>query len=201
MVDIQNFLQNFIQRNSKRLIGFGLLAVSIIAALVLASAGQSKDRYWVANHTISIGDVIAAQDISLANADLGTAAIRYYPNTSLLVGEVAQRSISQGEWIPKDSLVQRGASQTTRQLPIGIGRSDLPADLGRGDLVDLYWIPKDVKEPSNLIVSGIRVFGVDLKSRDLGGLVNVIFSIEQREILNVTDAIGTGRIVVVRNAL
>ena len=87
-----------------------------------------------------------------------------------------------------------------RQLPLGIARSDLPADLVAGDRVDLYEVPKDANGAPGLVAAGIRVQNVDNKSRDLGGAVTVLFLLHEKDILAIMDSLVTGRIVVVRNA-
>ena len=84
---------------------------------------------------------------------------------------------------------------------MGIAKSDLPADLGAGDRVDLYGIPKDVGAAPSIVVADIRVQSVDNKSRDLGGAVTVLFLLHQRDLLSIMDALSAGRIVVVRHAL
>ena len=71
-----------------------------------------------------------------------------------------------------------------------------------GDLVDLYSIPiKDPKAVTSLITAKARVAAIDLQSQNLGGVVNILLSVEKDVLLDMTDAIQMGRIVMVRNAL
>jgi hypothetical protein len=145
--------------------------------------------------------VISASDITRIEATLGSSSKKYYSATSRLIGNVVTRPVGANEFIPQIALAQAGAATDMRQLPMGIAKSDLPADLGAGDRVDLYGIPKDAGSAPSIVVSDIRVQSVDNKSRDLGGAVTVLFLLHQRDLLSIMDALSAGRIVVVRHAL
>ena len=78
----------------------------------------------------------------------------------------------------------------------------MPLTLRVGDLVDLYSIPiKDPKAATNLVTSKIRVIAVDAQSQSMGGSINLLFSVDEKVVLDITDAIALGRIVVVRDAI
>jgi hypothetical protein len=145
--------------------------------------------------------VISASDITRIEATLGISSKKYYSGSARLIGNVVTRPVGANEFIPQIALAQAGAATDMRQLPMGIAKSDLPADLGAGDRVDLYGIPKDAGSAPSIVVSDIRVQSVDNKSRDLGGAVTVLFLLHQRDLLSIMDALSAGRIVVVRHAL
>jgi regulator of RNase E activity RraA len=86
-------------------------------------------------------------------------------------------------------------------MPLGIAKSDLPADLAPGERVDLYSIPKDAGAQTELVAVDIHIKNVDNRSRDLGGAVSVLFLLHEKEIMAVMDSLTSGRVVVVRHAL
>ena len=194
-------LSTFIQRNTRRIVAIGAITISLLAAIGLASASQSATPMWVATHPLSPGAVISAADIERIDATLGSSTQNYYRGSSKVIGNVVTRSIGLHEFIPLNAIAQAGSISDYRQLPIGIAKSDLPSDLGAGDRVDLYSIPKDSGRDPELVASNIRIQGVDNKSRDLGGAVTVLFLLHDREIMPIISSFTTGRIVVVRNAL
>jgi len=194
-------LPHFFAQHSRRIIAIGAIALSLIGVIGLTSATQTSVPIWAATHELAPGLVIGASDITRIEATLGSAATKYYSATSRLIGNVVTRPVGANEFIPQIALAQAGAATDMRQLPMGIAKSDLPADLGAGDRVDLYGIPKDVGAAPSIVVADIRVQSVDNKSRDLGGAVTVLFLLHQRDLLSIMDALSAGRIVVVRHAL
>lgn len=194
-------LHHFIAQNSRRLIAIAAIALSLLAALGLASASHTSTPIWVAAHQLVPGSVIGPADISRVNANLGSAAKGYYAGSAKLIGNTVTRSVGASEFIPLNALAQAGSASDYRHLPIGIARSDLPADLLPGQRVDLYSIPKDASQAPSIVATGIHVQSVDSKSRDLGGALTVLFLLHEKEIMAVMDALTSGRIVVVRNAL
>jgi len=194
-------LSTFIARNNRRIVAIGAIAISLLAAIGLATASQSATPMWVATHPLAPGAVISAADIARIDATLGSSQQNYYRASSRVIGNVVTRSIGLHEFIPLNAIAQVGAISDYRQLPIGIAKSDLPSDLGSGDRVDLYSIPKDPGKEPELVAGNVHIQTVDNKSRDLGGAVTVLFLVHEREIMPIINSLTTGRIVVVRNAL
>jgi len=194
-------LPHFFAQHSRRIFAIGAIALSLIGVIGLTSATHTSVPIWAATHELAPGSVIGASDITRIEATLGSAATKYYSAASRLIGNVVTRPVGANEFIPQIALAQAGAATDMRQLPMGIAKSDLPADLGAGDRVDLYGIPKDVGAAPSIVVADIRVQSVDNKSRDLGGAVTVLFLLHQRDLLSIMDALSAGRIVVVRHAL
>jgi hypothetical protein len=190
-----------ITRNSRRVWAICAIALSLVAALTLATVTTSTTTIWVTTHQIAPGVVLSTADITKVGASLGGVQSHYYSSTARIIGNVVTRPIGGGEFIPLNALAQAGSVSDYRQLPIGIAKSDLPSDLAPGDRVDLYSVPKDSGGQPTIVATGIRVQGVDNKSRDLGGAVSVLFLLHEREVMPVVDSLISGRIVVVRNAL
>lgn len=194
-------LPHFFAQHSRRIIAITAISLSLLGAIGLAAATQTATPIWAAVHELAPGSMITAADITRVDATLGASQKRYYPATSRLIGNVVTRPVGAFEFIPTNALAQAGATTDMRQLPLGIAKSDLPADLGPGDRVDLYEVPKDASHAPGLVGADIRVQSVDNKSRDLGGSVTVLFLLHQKDILPIMDSLTSGRIVVVRNAL
>jgi hypothetical protein len=182
--------------------GVGLLMIAFIAAIGLAKEANSRDPMWGARYSLTPGVAISAKDLEIVNVSLGNQSPKYFSSKAKLIGSFLTRNISEGELIPVSAITKSGSASTLRQIPIGVNKSDAPINLRIGDLVDLYSIPtKDAKSPTTLITSRIRVSGIDSQSQNLGGVINLLFSVEKDSILDITDAIALGRIVVVRDEI
>jgi hypothetical protein len=195
-------LQTLIQRNSRKLIGIGILLISLLAAVALAGQADNSVSMWGAKFSLSPGSAIKMSDLEVVKVSLGSQAPKYFSNKAHLIGSFLVKSIGQGELIPVSSITKSASTAAFKEIPIGISKSDLPVDLRAGDVVDLYSIPiKDPKATTALVVSKIRVSQVDSQSQNMGGVITVLFSVDEKYVLSITDAVQMGRIVVVRNAL
>ena len=194
-------LSSIIDRHGRRIIAIGAIALSLLAAIGLATASQPDTSLWITSHPLAPGSIISAADITRIDATLGSSERNYYLASSHIIGNVVVRPIGPHEFIPLNAIAQAGAATDYRQLPLGIAKSDLPADLVPGDRVDLYSIPKDAGKASEIVARRIHIQGVDNKSRDLGGAVTVLFLLHDGEIAPIIDSLTTGRILVVRYAL
>jgi len=195
-------LQTLIQRNSRKFIGVGVLLISLLAAVTLAGQADNSVSMWGAKFSLSPGSAIKSSDLEIVKVSLGNQAPKYFSNKAVLVGSFLLKPIGQGELIPVSAITKSPSGSSFKEIPIGISKSDLPVDLRAGDIVDLYSIPiKDPKALTSLVVSKIRISQVDSTSQNMGGVVTVLFSVDQKVVLNITDAMQMGRIVVVRNAL
>ena len=196
------YSQSFIQQHSRKLIGVGIILVALIAASGLAGQADTSVSMWGAKYSLSSGATIKAADLKVVKVSLGDQAPKYFSNKAKLVGNYLTKNLAEGELIPVSAVTKTSSGVTLKQIPLGIGKSDLPSNLHVGDLVDLYSLPtKDPKASTTLVTSKIRVAAIDSQSQNMGGVVNLLLSVEKEFILDITDAIQIGRIVVVRNAI
>lgn len=196
------YSQSFIQQHSRKLIGVGIILVALIAASGLAGQADTSVSMWGAKYSLSSGATIKAADLKVVKVSLGDQAPKYFSNKAKLVGNYLTKNLAEGELIPVSAVTKTSSGVTLKQIPLGIGKSDLPSNLHVGDLVDLYSLPtKDPKASTTLVTSKVRVAAIDSQSQNMGGVVNLLLSVEKEFILDITDAIQIGRIVVVRNAI
>jgi hypothetical protein len=195
-------IQTLIQRHSRKLIGIGIMSISLMAAFALAGQADNSVSMWGAKFSLSPGSALKIGDLESVKVSLGNQAPKYFSSKASLVGSFLVKSISQGELIPVSAVTKSSSGNALKEIPVGISKSDLPVDLRAGDVVDLYSIPiKDPKAMTSLVASKVRVAQVDSAAQNMGGVVTVLFSVDQKVVLSITDAVQMGRIVVVRNAL
>jgi hypothetical protein len=193
---------SIMQEHGKKFIGVAIIAVSLIAAIGLVGQADNTVAMWGAKYSLTSGAAINVGDLEVVKVSLGSEAPRYFSNKAALVGSFLTKNVSQGELIPVSAVSKKSDSPIQKQVPLGISKSDLPSDLHIGDIVDLYSIPiKNPNSNTNLIVDKVRVVSIDSQSQNMGGVVNLLISVDEKVLLDITDAVQMGRIVVVRNAI
>ena len=193
---------SFIQEHGRKILGAGILLLSLLAAISLAGQADSTVSMWGVKYSLSPGAAITANDLEVVKVSLGNQAPKYFSNKAKLVGSFVTKSLAQGELIPVSAITKVAHGGSLKEIPLGVNKSDMPSNLRVGDLVDLYSIPiKDPKAVTNVVTSKIRVVAIDSQSQNMGGVVNLLLSTDRDVLLDITDAIQMGRIVVVRNAL
>ena len=192
----------FLQEHNRKILGAGILLLALVGAIGLASQANSSVSMWGAKYSLSPGASITQNDLEKVKVSLGDQAPQYFSSKAKLIGSFVTKSISPGELIPVSAITRSANIGTKKEIPVGVNRSDLPSNVRIGDLVDLYSIPiKDPKAVTALITTKARVAAIDMQSQNLGGVVNILLSVEKDVLLDITDAIQMGRIVVVRNEI
>lgn len=195
-------IQSIIQRHSRKVLGIGILLISLFAAIGLAGQADSSVSMWSAKYSLSPGTALKSSDLETVKVSLGNQAPKYFSSKAKLIGSFVTRNISQGEIIPVSAVTKNSPTSRLKEIPLGISKSDLPANLRIGESVDLYSIPvKDPKALTTLVILKARVAAIDTQSQNMGGVVNVLLGVDEKSLLQITDAISMGRIVLVRDAL
>ena len=198
MIDLHTLLQ----RNGRRILAGMILLISLLSAFALASQANNKTPMWAAKSQIHSGSLLKPGDLIEVRVSLGNQSPKYFSSKAKLIGNYLKRNIDQGELIPVTAITKSWQGLTLKEIPIGLMKNDFPSDLHSADVVDLYSIPiKDPKATTSLIVSKVQVASVDAQSLSMGGVVGVVFKVDPKDLIQLTDAIQAGRIVVVRNAL
>ena len=86
-------------------------------------------------------------------------------------------------------------------MPLEIAIHDLPTNIERGSIVDIYAIAKNSAgsaslESTSLVASATTVIGVDRKG-DLSGSVGVIVNIRNQNVLSLISQISEHRLLLV----
>ena len=197
-----NDLQALFQRYSRRFLALGIIAIALLAAVVLASQADKSVSMWGAKYSLSSGDMIKPGDLEVVKVALGNQSPKYFSKKAVLIGNYLTKAIGQGELIPVSGITKFSIRSPVKEVPVGIAKSDLPSNIKVGDIVDLYSIPTKVPQAiSSLIISRISITAIDMQTQNMGGSIDVLFRVDAKELLSITDAIAAGRILVVRNAL
>lgn len=150
------------------MLGVLLVAVTtLLGARVLASADETVS-VWQVKRALPAGTKISADDLDSTRVRFTSDEVtgRYVPADSKLEGMVVTRQLEPGEFVPRDATASQLDADRT-EVPLSVQAGRLPADLGVGDQVDVWVVPKsdsgkEQKEPpAERVWEKVRVIQVD----------------------------------------
>lgn len=130
-------------RDPRLWLGIVLVLGSIaLGARVLASANDTV-AVWQLNRDIPAGGAVTAADLRLTGVhfdDPAVTGLYLLAGQALAPGARATRDLHAGEMLAASALTS-SAAPATRQLPLGVGAANVPADLRPGDHVEVWAVP------------------------------------------------------------
>ena len=173
-------------------------------ARIVGSAGHLTPVYAAA-HDLVPGEQLTASDLAVVRVRLDGGGSRYLAAAAAApVGYVVTRVVSAHELLPAAALSPSAASVDTRMVTVPVQPGHLPADLGRGDLVDVYVTPKaatgkEVPAPT-LVLSEVAVDSREGGSRTFGGesALAVVLMVDAAHVPAMVHAVESGAIDLVR---
>ena len=192
--------RNF-QRYQRTIAGSSLLIIAFIAAILIAHEANRTVLLWSTSNELSTGAVIQQSDIRAKRALLPENSQMYFSSSADLVGAIVSHHVGSGELIPVSAIIEGGSEVDGRYVPLEIAIHDLPTNIERGSIVDIYAIAKNSAgsaslESTSLIASATTVIGVDRKG-DLSGSVGVIVNIRNQNVLSLISQISEHRLLLV----
>lgn len=178
------------------LIGVLLVLGSTILGARLVAAADDTVRYWALDRAVAPGDPVSADDLVAVRVRLSSKVSDNYlradeefaePLDALQWGErgAVGSLVEHSSLIPKSTL---GRSQ----LPLSVAAGASPADLARGDVVDV-WVgpgPGDESEDEAVrILQAVRIVETGDESASLGG------SLAQTVLVDVAEAQLQGEVI------
>jgi hypothetical protein len=192
------FLQNL--QSSRILTGCLILVSSlIIANTYLKNIGQTE-QVWRSISDLAPGAVINESDLKSTSVLLPQNRSSYISTKQIIVGAMVTRKITQNELIPIDSISEDRFALNFRDVPLAVEISDVPLDLRRGQIVDIYSIPnRETKSYKSieLVISQVTVAQVSDRANSLKAQVLVTIPIDQVESL--LKHLADARILIVRS--
>ena len=192
------FLQNL--QSSRILTGILFLICSLIIANTYLKNIYKTDQVWLAASDLSPGTVINESDLKATSVLLPQNRTSYVLTRQSIIGSLVTRKITQNELIPIGSISQDRFALNFRDVPLALEVSDVPLDLRRGQIIDIYSIPtRDTKTHKSLelIISDVSVVQVSDRNNSLKAQVIVAIPLEQVE--QILKHLADARILIVRS--
>lgn len=121
------------------LVGIALVALSIAGVWLIVAAADDASPVLRAHRTITQGEVLSSDDFQAVEAGLGVLSDDYLAPEDLEPGQVAARTITEGELVPRAALTTAGRIRTTTvviESSIGV-----PEDVQAGSVVEVWSAP------------------------------------------------------------
>jgi len=188
--------------NDPRLVAGLLLAVgsALLGARALTAADDSEP-VWAAARDLPVGAVLRADDLVAVDLRLSSGAQAYLSAAGEApTGRSTLRAVSAGELVPAAAL-GRGPVADHRLVTVPAETFHFPADLARGDRVDVYATTDQDGAPKPALVLGdVVVAEVEARSARLGGVsgVGVVLSVPVGDVPAVVAATQSGAVDLVR---
>lgn len=138
--------------DGRLVIGVLLVLVSVVVGARVLGAADRTALVWVAARDLAPGTAVAAEDVRTTRVRLLEAGSRYLaaPDRGF-VGYVLDRPVARGELLPVAAL-QRPGAVDLRQVSVPVLPGRFPADLARGQRVDVWATP--AAAPGSATASG-----------------------------------------------
>ena len=142
--------------DSKRrnlILAIGLLLAAILVAGALLQQSSNTKVYLVANRDLAAGTQLSAEDVRLAELNLGTEDKTYL--ASFKLGTVLANSVPAGELIPSRATTASLAPETK---PVRVTPSQpLSTRIRVGSRIQLWFVPKSIS--ADTVVNAIQLLG------------------------------------------
>ena len=189
-----------ILKNSRLAMGLALFIIAISAGSLIAKEANRTVYVWASNGELAPGNTIASTDLKAVSVLLPESAKNYISANAQLVGAIVMHRVGTGDLIPVNAISTDSQKLGQRAVPLTVEITDLPADLQRGEVIDIYAIPstsqKSISEPE-LITSGITV--AEASTKNNSGKVLVVVNLPEDLVMRTLAFISESRLIIVRS--
>lgn len=187
-------------KNSRLAMGLALLFTALLAGSLIAKEANRTVYVWAANSELAPGNIVDSADIKSVAVLLPESAKNYISAEAQLIGATVTHRIGLGELIPVSAITVEPDKLMQRAVPLTIEPTDLPTNLQRGEIIDLYAIPnssqKTIAAPE-LIIGAVAV--AEVSSSSNSGKSLVVINLPENIILNTLTYIPDTRLIIVRS--
>ena len=187
-------------RNSRLAMGLALLIIALSAASLISKEANRTVLVWASVGELAPGQIITPTDIIPASVLLAQSAKNYFSSAAQIVGATVISRISTGDLIPVAAISNEVDLTDKRLVPLSVEITDLPIALVRGDVIDIYAIPK--RDSKSIITPELLAAGVSVEQvleRSNSGSVSVLVILNSDQVISALNLITDSRLIIVRS--
>lgn len=189
-----------ILKNSRLAMGLALFVIAIGSGQLIAKEANRTVMVWATQGDLAPGQLITQSDIKAVSVLLPQSAKNYLSAKAEIIGALVLTHISTGDLIPTSAITSSSQVLDQRFVPLTLELTDLPVDLIRGEIVDIYAIPnrdsKTITSPQ-LVAESISVSAVN--ERNNSGKVSVLVILKSDLVMPTLAMLADSRFVIVRS--
>lgn len=148
--------------DARFLIGIAVVALSIGGVWAVVSSSGTTTPVLQATRTIALGEALVSGDFQVVEVGLGTVTDRYLAPQELRPGQVASRTLFEGELLASSAAEDAGANRTT--TIVVESSTGIPAEVTAGSVIELWHSPPIVdggsQGPPRILVADAVVTSV-----------------------------------------
>jgi len=187
-------------KNSRLILGISVLLVAMLTAGLISKEANRTVQVWAANSNLSPGTYITEQDIKTTSVLLPEASKNYISIKAQIIGATVLTKISAGDLIPISSVSAADNAIYQRFVPIAVAQTDLPLNLTRGDVIDLYAVPtRDSKFLAETQVIAEQVSVSEVFRESNLGQVSITVLLRSEQVLPLLQVISDAKVVIVKS--
>lgn len=192
-------------RDPRLVIGLIIVLVTTVAGAKIFASGDHTAGYWALAEPVKAGETVKEGDVTEVRARLSNDTEGQYLRSDEvaadeLTSKVWNRDLSPGGLLPRDVIAGTDADDSS-QLPLAVDEGAFPADLQRGDEVDVWVGPAEgdpLSDRSEPVLRGVKVLSVG-EPDELGASGRtVLVEVGPDLAASVISAVGAGHVTVVR---
>ena len=189
-----------ILKNSRLAMGLALFIIAIGSGQLIAKESNRTVMVWATQGDLAPGQLISQSDIKAVSVLLPQSAKNYLSAEAEIIGALVLTHISVGDLIPTSAITSTSQGLDQRFVPLTLELTDLPVDLIRGEIIDIYAIPnrdsKSITSPQ-LVAESISVSSVN--ERNNSGKVSVLVILKSDLVMPTLAMLADSRLIIVRS--
>ena len=187
-------------KNSRLAMGLALFIIAISAGSLIAKEANRTVYVWASTGELAPGNTITTEDIKAVSVLLPESAKNYISANAQLIGTMVVHRIGSGDLLPVAAVSAQTQQLTERAVPLSIELTDLPTQLQRGEVIDIYAVPnssqKSIAQPE-LITAGVTV--AEVSNKNNSGKSIVVVNLPEDIVLHTLSYISESRLIIVRS--
>lgn len=189
-----------ILKNSRLAMGLALFIIAISSGQLIAREANRTVTVWATQGELAPGQLIVDTDLKAVSVLLPESAKNYLSAKAKIIGALVITRVSNGDLIPTSAITLNTLTLDQRYVPLTLELTDLPGDLVRGEIIDLYAIPnrdsKIITAPL-LVAENISVSAVNERSN--AGKVSVLVILQSELVIPTLTMLTDSRLIIVRS--
>ena len=183
--------------DARFLIGIVLVALSIAGVWLIVSSADHTMPVLQANRTIVAGEALVSGDFRVVDVNLGAVRGAYLAPQDLGPGQVAARTLTEGELVPSAAAADAESSRTT--TIVVESSTGIPEEVAPGTVVELWHAPplgdRSFDAPRILIADAVVASIVKTDRMLAGSDTGVEVVIDRSDVADVLAAITGGSVL------
>lgn len=125
--------------DARFLIGIAVVALSIGGVWAVVSSSGTTTPVLQATRTIALGEALVSGDFQVVEVGLGTVTDRYLAPQEFRPGQIASRTLVEGELLATSAVEDADADRTT--TIVVESSTGIPAEVAAGSVIELWHSP------------------------------------------------------------